>query len=360
MKIAVCCGGTGGHIFPGLAVAGELKARGHDVVLWLAGRNVEVSAVANWTGEVVTVQSRGFSGGVLSSAAAAFSMVRSVLYCRHRMKRMKPAVLLAMGSYASVGPVLAARSLGVRVVLHEANAVPGRAISMLSRYADTVAVSHAVTCRYLSGRKCVCTGFPVRKDILGVVGRQGSADVFSILVLGGSLGAHAVNEVVSRGLCEAHSKGLKFKVIHLTGTRDEVEVRSRYEKAGVPHEVHGFLKDMARAYAGVDFAICRAGGATCAELSAVGLPALLVPLPGAPRDHQMANALAMKEQGSADVMEQGALTADWLASYLTATVQNHQKLERMRSASASSHGTNATATLADLVVEAGRTAVCRP
>lgn len=360
MKIAVCCGGTGGHIFPGLAVAEELRARGHEVVLWLAGRNVEGSAVAGWTGAVVTVRAQGFSGIGLRSVAAAFSLVRSFFYCRRKLNESRPAVLLAMGSYASVGPVLAARTLGVSVVLHEANAVPGRAISMLSRFAKVVAISDESSRRHLNRRRCVLTGFPVRKEIAGVTRQSGSSDVFTVLILGGSQGAHAVNDVVSGALCELHRKGLNLKVIHLTGLADEAVMRLRYERAGIPHEVHGFLRQMERAYAAADFAVCRAGAATCAELAAAGLPALLVPLPGAPRDHQTANALAVRERGAADMIEQGKLTEQWLVDYLQTVAKDREKRERMRKAAESARRGDATANLADLVATSGSGAACQP
>ncbi|MEI6809971.1 MAG: UDP-N-acetylglucosamine--N-acetylmuramyl-(pentapeptide) pyrophosphoryl-undecaprenol N-acetylglucosamine transferase [bacterium] len=358
MKIAVCCGGTGGHIFPGLAVAEELKSRGHVVVLWLAGRNVEGAAVTGWTGAVVTVQAHGFAGIGLRSVVAAYSLIRSFFFCRKRMKEMRPSVLLAMGSYASVGPVLAARSLGVRVVLHEANAVPGRAISMLARWADIVAVSDEGTRRFLKGRRCVYTGFPVRKEIACVVRKGNGSGLFTILVLGGSQGAHAVNEVVATAVCTAHKTGLKLKVIHLSGLRDETAMRARYEQAGVAHEVHGFLRQMEQAYSVADFAICRAGAATCSELAAVGLPSLLVPLPGAPRDHQTANARAMLARGAADMIEQGKLTVEWLVAYLQSTALDCKKLEKMKSAASAAHAGDATATLAGLVETTGKEAVC--
>ncbi|MEI6972326.1 MAG: UDP-N-acetylglucosamine--N-acetylmuramyl-(pentapeptide) pyrophosphoryl-undecaprenol N-acetylglucosamine transferase [bacterium] len=358
MRIAVCCGGTGGHIFPGLAMAEELKARGHDVGLWLAGRSVEGTAVAGWGGEVVVVKARGFSGVGLQSLATIYSLIRSYFYCRRKMKASRPAVLLAMGSYASVGPVLAARSLGTRVVLHEANAVPGRAISTLARFADCVAISDESARRHLKGRRCVFTGLPIRREIARVERKRGHSDVFTILVLGGSQGARAVNDVVSRAVCSAHRKGLRLRIIHLSGPADEAAMRLRYEQAGVPHEVHGFLREMDCAYAAADFAICRSGAATCAELAAVGLPALLVPLPGAPRDHQTANAKAMRERGAADMIAQGELTEEWLAGYLSTTVPDHQKQELMRDAAASCRGADATAMLADLVETTGKEAAC--
>ena len=141
MNIAVACGGTGGHIFPGLATARVLQARGHAVTLWLAGRDVEACSVADWPGATVHIRASGFPSGLsLRSVASVWRMAAAVATAWRRLRETQPDVLLCMGSYASVGPCLAARMLGIPVVLHEANAVPGRAISLLVRFASRVAV----------------------------------------------------------------------------------------------------------------------------------------------------------------------------------------------------------------------------
>ena len=151
MKIGIACGGTGGHIFPGLAVAEALRRRGHTVVLWLAGKPGEDLALVGWDGPIVTVYARGVSSHApRAMIATCFRLVRAVLQCRQSMRRFSPDVLLAMGSYASIGPVLAARWLNIPVVLHEANVIPGRAIRFLSRWAEAVAVGFEETRQHLA------------------------------------------------------------------------------------------------------------------------------------------------------------------------------------------------------------------
>ncbi|MBN1269463.1 MAG: UDP-N-acetylglucosamine--N-acetylmuramyl-(pentapeptide) pyrophosphoryl-undecaprenol N-acetylglucosamine transferase, partial [Kiritimatiellae bacterium] len=322
MKAAIACGGTGGHIFPGMATASALKARGHEVVLWLAGKDVEQAAVAGWDGPVVTVKAEGFPAGFsLRAVRVAWKLLLAIAACRRAMKRDRPDVLLAMGSYASVGPTGAAMLLRVPVVLHESNVLPGRAIRMLARRADAVAASFEHTRFYLKRKDLVVTGMPLRKELEGG-GKEASFQGldrgrFSLLVMGGSRGATRLNEVASEALCELHRQGYEFQVVHLTGAPDEDAVRSRYAEAGVPHMVRAFLADMSGVFSMVDFAVCRSGAATCAELSAFGVPALLVPYPFATNDHQTYNARALEKLGAADVVAERDLTVPWLTDYIS-------------------------------------------
>ena len=205
MNIAIACGGTGGHIFPGVATAEVLKKRGHSVTLWLAGRDVESGSTAGWDGSVIFVRSAGFpSGFSFRALAVACRLAVAFFQCRSRMKSNRPDVLLAMGSYASVGPVLAARTLGVPVVLHEANAIPGRAIVFLSRFAEAVALAFKEATPYLKHQRVVVTGFPVRSDL--AAGRFDDSvlkpGVFTVLVMGGSQGARRLNEIAPQALID--------------------------------------------------------------------------------------------------------------------------------------------------------------
>lgn len=350
MKIAVSCGGTGGHVFPGLALATELKSRSHDVTLWLAGKNVESISTASWDGPVITVRAQGLSSrSVFRSFAAVCRLAVATLFCIRKMKKDRPRVLLAMGSYASVGPVLAARALRVPVVLHEANVVPGRAMSFLSRFAVAIALSFEKTQEAFPKANCVVTGFPVRDGLTAHADDLLPGSSFTILVMGGSQGASVLNDVVSTAICNAAGKpGVQLQVIHLSGQADEMDVRARYEAAGIRSEVFPFLADMGRAYASADLAICRSGGATCAELTAVGLPALLVPYPSAVHDHQSANARALQATGQADLMQQDGMTAEGLTDYILDMSSDPEKLKHMKSATATGQG-NAAADLANLV-----------
>ena len=160
-RFVVTCGGTGGHVFPGLAVANELRARGHEVEVWLSGRSVEGKTLTAWDGPVFHTYAKPLSLHNL------FPNIRSFFRCIRRFGAFKPDAVLAMGSYSSLPPVLAAHLKGVRIVLHEANAVPGKAVEFLSRYASCVAVSFPETAKHLKKREVKCTGLPVRRDLEG-------------------------------------------------------------------------------------------------------------------------------------------------------------------------------------------------
>ena len=331
MKIVVACGGTGGHAFPGRAVAEELLKRGHEVTIWDSGRDVESSVMRNWKGQLFSTGARQMSLG------NAFANLRAIFRCRREMRRVKPDVLLAMGSYSSLAPVLAAKSSGVPVVLHEANTVPGRAVEFLSRYAKVVAISFEDTSKYLPSVKTVHTGLPVRAGI-----SQGKrfdfipAGSFVVFITGGSQGAHAVNDLVTDAVLllhktlEARGKSSRpLYVIHQTGGMDEGRVIAAYLLKSIPSRVKAFEDRMADAFASADFVIARAGASTCFELAECKKPALFIPLPSALRNHQHFNAEAFVKKGAADEAIQDKLTAHNLCHYILSKYDAGEKLEAM-------------------------------
>ncbi|HMO52428.1 MAG TPA: undecaprenyldiphospho-muramoylpentapeptide beta-N-acetylglucosaminyltransferase [Kiritimatiellia bacterium] len=357
MRIAVACGGTGGHIFPGLATAQELMRRGHDVTLWLAGKDVERSAVQGWDGAVVTVPAQGFPSGIsFASGVAAIKLVRAVNRVKADLKQQRPDVVLAMGSYASVGPVGAALRLGIPFVLHESNVVPGRAVRLFSRWAAAVAGCFDETRFYLRRRPLVLTGMPLRRDLLDVARQPAPSrgEGFSILVMGGSRGAHALNTLATEALIQARQAGESLTVTHLTGESDYSAVQARYAEAGLPAEVLAFTREIGRVYAATDVAICRSGAATCAELSAFGLPSLLVPYPHAIHDHQTANAQAMEKSGAADLVPEQDLTVEWLVSYIRQMLRQRERRLRMAEAARARASGNGAERLSDLVEQVAR------
>ena len=357
LRVAIACGGTGGHIFPGLATADVLGRRGHAVTLWLAGKDVEQSAVGNWPGEVITVPARGLPHGFSPRALlSVWSLLYATRICRRRMRARTPDVLLAMGSYSSVGPVSAALRLGVPVILHEANVLPGRAIRMFARRARVVAASFEETRFHLRRNRIVVTGMPIRQD-LEVASRDprpAPPPVFTVLVFGGSRGAHRLNEIAVQAIRLLSARGVALKVLHIAGPADEAGVRTGYERAGVPREVFGFTSNMARLYAAADLAICRSGASTCAELLAFGVPALLVPYPFAAANHQQANARALSKSGAADCIAEKDLTSDWLADYLQACLGAPDRLARMNVAGRALRAHRGAEELAALVERVGR------
>ena len=349
LHIAIACGGTGGHIFPGLATARILRERGHHVTLWLAGKDGEDTAVQGWEGRIVTIPSEGFQFGAFRSVLTALRIVRAVFRCWRIMFRHRPDIVLAMGSYASIGPCLAARLRGIPYVLHEANAIPGRAVKLLAKNACAIAICFEETRYHLKGTNAVSAGMPLRPE-LKPSGLRSPVPGLHLLVMGGSLGAHAINEVVSEAVC-ALADG-RVSVTHLTGPADEKSVADRYHAAGVNAEVRAFTHDMVSLYEKTALAICRSGASTCAELGVFALPALLIPYPHAASDHQTANARALEKFGAADVVQQDAMTVEWLKSYLAEQIKDPSRLEKMRARSAARNvPLNAAAILAGVVEE---------
>ena len=356
VKVSVACGGTGGHIFPGLATAQALNSRGHQVTLWLAGKTIEQATRGVWEGPVVTIPAQGFPLNPVR-------LVRSLLVLRHayrtacdHMRRSRPDALLAMGSYASTAPVLAARRLRVPIVLHEANVIPGRAIGFLARYADALGVAFDETRQHLAHPRVTLTGMPIRKELEAAAAASPAPDpqAFTVLVMGGSQGAHALNETAVQALAGLRAQGFRARVIHLAGTRDEPAIAEAYRRANVPATVYGFLNDMGLAYRQASVAISRSGAASCAELALFGIPALLVPYPHAARNHQAANARAMAGAGAAVVVEQKDLIPTRVAEFLKSCHDQPDRLQRMRAAAQARAIPGADARLADLVERVGQ------
>jgi len=350
MKIVVACGGTGGHAFPGLAVAEELKSRGHDVTVWDSGRDIESSVMRNWHGATFSTGARQLS------PKNVFSIIRSIFRCKKEMRREKPDVLLAMGSYSSLPPVLAARRCKVPVVLHEANTVPGRAVDFLSRFAKKVAISFEVTKDYLPGCETVKTGLPVRAEITkGTRFDFIPADAFVVFVTGGSQGAHMVNCLASeaiammKGELDRRGSGRPLYVIHQSGANDEGPVMATYAKVSLPSRVHAFEREMANAFASADIVIARAGASTCFELAACGKPAMLIPLPSAMRDHQHFNADAFAAKGAADEAKQSEITPKQICRYLLERYDHPEKLAAMSEKMLSMATPDAASKVADIV-----------
>ena len=359
MKVVIACGGTGGHAFPGVAVAEEMARRGHDVSLWGSGRDVETFVVRGWKGRLFATGARQLKAANLPAMAMSF------LRCRREMRREKPDALLAMGSYSSLPPVFAARSAGVPIVLHEANTVPGRAVEFLSRFATAVATSFDTTSGYLPGVRTVRTGLPVREGIAS--GRRFPSipeGAFTVFVTGGSQGAHAVNELMCDAMAlmrqciaERGPGARPLYVIHQTGMKDEAPVMAAYARIDQPARVCAFESDMPGAFASADIVVARAGASTCFELAACGKPALLIPLPTSLRDHQHHNAEAFVAAGAADEGVQARLSPQSVCRYLMGRYDNQEKLLEMGRRMASLATPGAAAAVADLMEGVKRPAV---
>jgi UDP-N-acetylglucosamine--N-acetylmuramyl-(pentapeptide) pyrophosphoryl-undecaprenol N-acetylglucosamine transferase len=356
MRIVISCGGTGGHVRPGMATARRLRERGHEAALWLAGKEIERELVAGWPGPTRVIPAGGLTGGASPrSAGALVRQFRGLLEARAYMRRERPDAVLAMGGYGCLGPVLSARSLGVPVVLHEANAVPGSAVSLLARFAAVVAVGMESARACTPGRRVVTTGIPVDvdQDARFEAGTLIS-DLPTVLVMGGSQGSRTLNRTAPLAFGALRQRGSPLQVVHLSGREDERDVRDAYAARGVPHVVLGFLTEMGKAYNAADFAVARAGALTCAEFCAYGLPAVLVPLPWAKRDHQTANARVLQRAGGCEIMEERALSPARLADRVESCLGDAERLDRMRRAAQSMAVPDAAERLANLVEQQGK------
>lgn len=331
-------------MFPGLAVAAALRSRGHEVAVVLSGRSVEATGAKNALPEGVEtlyVPSRPLSARhPLSLLAMGVSVIRALRVFR----KYRPEALVAMGSYTSFAPVVAARMLSIPTVLHEANAIPGKAIERLAKACKprAVCLGFPEAKQYLPhGQRVVDTGLPLRTEFLpGIGSSKAEADHFSLLVMGGSQGAASVNQAVVGAIAALRTVDprlfAKLRVTHLTGTANEATVRGMYQAAGLemgegsPFTVLGFSAEMPRHYAEANFCISRAGASSCFELALAGLPALFIPLPKLARNHQVFNARSMQQRGAGLMMEQADLTAEGLARMISEIAADEPKRASLR------------------------------
>ncbi len=317
--ILIMAGGTGGHIFPGLAVADAMRARGWRVVWMGVKTGMEAQIVPRNGYDMVWVDFQGVRGkGPLALALLPLRLLRAFAQSLTAMRRVRPDVVLGMGGYISLPGGMMASLLGRPLVIHEQNAVAGTATRILARLADRVLTSFAEA--FETPSKAVHTGNPIRSEfarapepVIRFAGRSGP---LRIVVLGGSLGAKALNEIVPQALGSMSAEQRPL-VMHQAGRQHIEVVREAYARAGVDARCEAFVEDVASELASADLVICRAGATTLAELAAVGVGALLIPFPYAIDDHQTRNAAALAESGAAVLVPQSKLTAEGLAAMLS-------------------------------------------
>lgn len=317
--VMILAGGTGGHIFPGLAVAKALRAR--DVpVLWLGSEGgMETRLVPQHGIAIDTIAVRGVRGkGIATLFAAPFKLLGAVNAARQTLRQREPRAVVSFGGFAAGPGGLAARLAGIPLIVHEQNRAPGMTNRVLAKFARRVLTGFPQT---FAGEEVV--GNPVRAEIAAVAppeerfaGREGP---LRLLVLGGSQGARALNAAVPRAIA-ALPHGIGFEVRHQCGEKMRDDAVRAYAEAGVEASIEPFIADMAAAYAWADIVICRAGALTLAELCAVGVGSVLVPFPQAVDDHQTKNAQFLVDRNAAQLLPQGS-DAGELAQRLSATLE---------------------------------------
>lgn len=349
IRVMIMAGGTGGHVFPALAVAELLRAEGAEIS-WMGthrGLEAEVVPAAGFPMEWITIgglRGKGMAGWLL----APFRLLRAGWQAVRALRRRRPQVVLGMGGFVTGPGGVASRLLGIPLVIHEQNALAGMTNRWLARIASR--------CLQAFGgalpEPATTTGNPVREDIAALptpderlAGREGS---LRLLVLGGSLGAVALNEMVPAALASIPQEQ-RPELWHQAGKRNIEETRAIYTGLGVEGRVDAFVDNMAEAYQWADVVLCRAGALTIAELSAVGVAAFLVPYPHAVDDHQTHNAMALTAVDAAWLMQQRDLDADRLADWMTG-LSRPQLLTMARNARAAGHH-DATRRIADVCAE---------
>lgn len=334
MKWLIVAGGTGGHIFPGIAVAEELIRRGRTVYFVSGIRKIEKTILEDRPFNVYHLDMEGFIGrSFLEKVKATYKMIKAFLICFKLVSQLKPDIVFATGGYISFPVVVAAKFFRKKTGLHEQNIEPGIANKVLSKMVDVVFISiKGVEKHFPKRTKIVFSGNPVRKDILEKRPREHKGK--GLLILGGSLGARFINDLSLKVVPELLKKFPEVYVYHQTGLDEFERIKEKYQqvlnsdmKSRV--KVYPFIKDMGWIYSQVDLFLGRAGATTLAELFAVGLPAVFIPFPYATRDHQKKNALAVAEKGGAIVVDQKEATPEKVLTILTELLNNQEKLTKM-------------------------------
>jgi len=338
--VAIACGGTGGHLFPGVAVARELQQAGCDVALLVSPKEVDQQAVKLATGMTVfTLPAVGLQDRNYFSFLA--SGTRSLLAARRFFRQRRPVAVLAMGGFTSAPPVVMAKWMGIKSFLHDSNAVPGKANRWLAPLVTEAFLGFAEASALLNARKKTVTGTPVRpqfqmRDAAGCRTALGLDPARpTVLVVGGSQGARGLNDLVLAALPQL--AGRDWQWLHLTGASDFEKVNSAYKQLGLRALVRPFLAEMELALGAATAAVSRAGASSLAELAAVRLPSLLVPLPTAADNHQYFNARQFVASDAAGLLEQKTSTPEQTAAQLVSVMEEEPVRQRMRAALAAWH-----------------------
>ncbi len=331
MRALLAGGGTGGHVIPALAIAQELRERYSAEVAFVGtSRGIENRLVpaGGFALKLIDVgQLKNVS--VVTRLKTLFALPRSIFAAWQILRDFRPDVIIGVGGYASGPAMLAAALSSVPTVAFEPNRVPGLANRLVAPMISAAAVQFPETCHSFS--RCLVTGVPVRRRFFSVTPRLSGAPP-TLLLFGGSQGAHALNTALIAALPELIKHVPLLCVIHQTGERDYNEVQRAYLQAGIAVEVSPFIDDMPSAFARADLLICRSGASTVAEIAAAGKPALFVPFPRAADDHQTRNAEALSSRGAAVLIPESQLTPEKLAEVAASLLNDPARLQHLGAA----------------------------
>lgn len=341
MKLIIAGGGTGGHLFPGIAVAEEFLSRdpANQVLFVGSSQGIEARTIPRLGYQLALISAAGIKGkGSLAKLKGAAMLLYGYAQSRKILSEYRPDLVMGVGGYASLPMVLAARGLQVPRFVHEQNALPGMSNKLLAKVADQVFISLEESARFFPPHKTVLTGNPLRRQILEGLASQQQCDVlvgdttlpFNLFVFGGSQGAHAINvalpEAVAR-LDDAYKQ--RLRITHQTGENDYDQVSRAYQAAAVAADVRPFIDDMASQYCRADLIVCRAGATTIAEVTALGKACLFIPFPHATDDHQRKNAEALLKKGACEMLLEREMPGGGLTAAIKSLMDDRQRLRQI-------------------------------
>jgi UDP-N-acetylglucosamine--N-acetylmuramyl-(pentapeptide) pyrophosphoryl-undecaprenol N-acetylglucosamine transferase len=353
MKLLIAGGGTGGHVFPALAIAGEWLARGkeREVVLVGTERGIEMKLVPQAGLPLETLRVAGLKGkGGATLAKNLAMLVPAMLDARRVLGKHKPVAAFGVGGYAA-GPMMLATWLSrVPNVIFEPNAEPGLTNKLLAKISKRIATGYEISARAW-GKKAVVTGCPVRPEFFAITPRR-LEKPFRLLVTGGSQGALPINRTFVDAMDQLATRKNDLSIVHQTGDRDYNAVRTAYARREINAEVVPFLTNMAERFAWADVIVCRAGAVTAAEIAAAGRAAIFIPFRAATDGHQLRNAQEMTSAGAGRLITENELTAERLTNEIFSFIGQPEQIEKQSSAARSLARPNATRDIVNLIEEA--------
>lgn len=359
MRLIVAGGGTGGHLFPGIAVAEEFLARSADNEVLFVGteRGIEARVLPHLGYRLELIGAAGIRGKSGFAQLKGMAMLmHAYSQSRKILKAFQPDLVLGVGGYASGPLVLASRGLQIPRFIHEQNAIPGLTNKVLSMVAEQVFVSLDESSKYFPRHKTLVTGNPLRRQILQAIeapGAQLRDEKRRLLVFGGSGGAHSINMAMTKVLPHLSELMDRMEIRHQTGEKDVEAVTQAYKEHGFQGEVTPFINDMAAAYRWADLIVCRAGATTIAEITACGKACIFIPFPHATDDHQRKNAEALLKKGAGFMLTEIELTPERLAGMIRELVNDPERLETVGRCARSLARTDAAKVIVDEMVKTG-------
>jgi UDP-N-acetylglucosamine--N-acetylmuramyl-(pentapeptide) pyrophosphoryl-undecaprenol N-acetylglucosamine transferase len=336
MKWLIAGGGTGGHLFPGIALAEEVKTRHseNEVVFVGTSRGLEATVVPREGYRLELLDVVGLKGkGLKGLATGLFRLPRAMLQARKILQQEKPDIVIGVGGYASGPLVMMAALSGIRTAVQEQNALPGLTNKILGRVVDSVFTAFVEAADFFPKEKVHLLGNPIRRALLdNYLHSKIASPRFTVLVTGGSQGAHMLNVRVVEAVKELGELGQQISIVHQTGKKDRDEVERQYREMGIDAEVTEFIREMPKAYARADLVVCRAGAATLAELTVARKAAILVPFPFAADNHQEVNAQSLVKTGAAIMFREAELDGKRLAAAIRELHDDKAKKEKMERA----------------------------